>query len=471
MPENTIVTLMQFVRAYRCEILRPFDHLFHSVLSCCQIKIVIEDSILNRQHNFSSSNLFLEVSQRITTFVDQHSDEIVHLLSDLVKMQSTFPPGNYGEITQRLQAEYQKIGLECKLISGSKDAIERHGLTYPRPNILSMIKGTEENPVLMIGTHTDVVTVEDREKWKFDPFGGVVSENKVWGRGTCDAKTALAAQVFAARAILESGLKLKGSLLLVASVDDEGRLDKFKWPGMTFLSESGFKEAGFPFPDMAINGESSGLENICGSFRGRLILEIEIIGETAHASTPYGINALEKALKLIEALRGLELKSNPIHGSDTITLCEMMGVANRFGDIPPSAKIGYDIRVVPPYSTTRVMDFIKEKIKQLELSDSNFHVGKINVLSDRQAVEIPQDHPLVRGIAAAAETVGINAHYSGILGSGELQPLLTRGAAAVTYGPGHISRAHRANEFIEIKELLDQTKIYAMTALNICGYN
>ncbi len=410
-------------------------------------------------------------SQKICDYIDHHADEIVHLLSELVKIQSVFPPGNYGEITQRLKAEYQKMGLPCTLVSAPRDAIERHDLVYPRPNVLSMIRGTEENPVFMIGTHTDVVTVEDREKWKDDPFGGVVSENKIWGRGTCDAKTALAAQVFAARAILDSGVKLKGTLLLVASVDDEGRLDKFKWPGMTFLAETGFKEAGFPFPDMAINGESSGLEHICGSFRGRLILEIEIVGETAHASTPYGTNALEKALQLIESRRGRELKSNPLHGSDTITLCEITGVANRFGDIPPSAKIGYDIRVVPPYSTARVMDFIKEKIRQLETSDPHFHVGKINVLSDRQATEIPENHPLVRGIAVAAKSVGINARYSGILGSGELQPLLTRGTAAVTYGPGHISRVHRANEFIEIKELLDQTKIYALTVLNACGYS
>jgi succinyl-diaminopimelate desuccinylase len=411
----------------------------------------------------------LDLSRKITDYVDKHADEVVQLLSDLIKIQSTFPPGSYEEISKRLQLEYQKIGLTAKLVSAPKEQIENRGLSYPRANVITVLKGESERPLLMLGTHTDVVVVEDREKWKFDPFSGTVNDGRVWGRGACDAKTALAAQVFTAKAIIENEIKLKGSLMLVASVDDEGRLDKFKWPGMSFLVESGFKEAGFSLPDMAINGEASGLENICGSFKGRLILEIEVVGETAHASTPYGNNAIEKALKLVQAIKDLELKSNPLHGTDTVTLCEMSGVANRFGDIPPLAKIGYDIRVVPPHSTKRVMGFIQAKIAELEKTDPDFHVGKITVFSDREPVEISPHDKLVEGIASAAHTVGINARYSGILGSGELQTLLARGIPCVTYGPGHINRVHRANEYIEIDELLQQTKIYALTAVNVCG--
>ncbi len=409
-------------------------------------------------------------ADKVLEYIDQHSDELVQFLCQLVRIRSTVPPGRYEEIAELLESEYEKIGVESKLISAPQKNIVSRGLTYPRPNVLALLRGVKERPVLMITTHLDVVLAEDSELWRFDPFAGVVNDNKIWGRGTCDNKCTIAAQLFVAKAILQSQVKLNGSLLLVASVDDEGRLDKFKWPGMSFLVETGFKEAKFPLPDMAINGEASGLQNICGSFKGRIIREIEVLGETAHASTPYGVNAVEKALKLVSAFKEIELMVNPIQGKDTITLCEFSGVAERFGDIPPFAKIGYDVRVVAPQNTDRIKNLMWQKIKDLQQSDPDFHIGKLTIMSDRQPIEISKDHVLIRSIKEAAREIGIDANYASILGTGELQTLLAEGIPSVTYGPGDISRVHRRNEFIKVDELLEQAKIYALTVLKICGY-
>ena len=72
-------------------------------------------------------------------------------------------------------------------------------------------------------------------------------------------------------------------------------------------------------------------------------------------------------------------------------------------------------------------------------------------------------------IREAARLVGIEARFAGILGTGELQAFVSRGIPGVTYGPGHISRVHKPNEYVDVAELLDQTRIYALTTLALCG--
>ena len=120
--------------------------------------------------------------------------------------------------------------------------------------------------------------------------------------------------------------------MFVASVDDEGRLEHLKWPGMTFLVEQGFEEAGYSLPNMVINGETSGLESICGSFNGRLLLELEIVGERGHVATRPGVNAIKQAMKFIEALDGVELKQGPLQGRESLNVCAIEGLAERFDE-------------------------------------------------------------------------------------------------------------------------------------------
>ena len=161
------------------------------------------------------------------------------LFCDLVRIPSVYPPGEYVALSERMKKELEAAGVRTEFICAPKEKVEEVGLEHPRPNVVGMIEGAEKSPVLMLGTHLDVVDVDDSDDWQFDPFGGTVDSGRVWGRGTCDAKGAMAAQVFAAKAIRDLGIRLKGSLMLVSSVDDEARFDHLKWPGMTFLAEQG----------------------------------------------------------------------------------------------------------------------------------------------------------------------------------------------------------------------------------------
>ncbi len=403
----------------------------------------------------------------IIDYVEGNRDGLAQLLSELVAIPTVFPSAGYEEIVARLEADFSRAGAQTTRITAPRERVEALGLTYPRPNLVARL-GSGRSPVLLIGTHMDVVEAGDPAEWTHPPFSGEVVDGNVWGRGSCDAKSALAAQVYAARAIVETGHTLAGTLLLAASVDDEGGYDGLNWPGMAFVAEEGLASCGFPRPDMVINGEASGLERICGSFKGRLILEITVLGETAHASTPHGTNAIEHALLLVDRLKSLPLAEHPVQGAETLMVCSIDGGASRYGDVPDSCRVGIDVRVVPPGGTAAVHENIRAVIDELSLQQPGFRVGEIRHLSEREPVEIARDHALVKALESAARDVGIGAEYASILGSGDLQGFLERDVAGVTYGPGSISRVHRPDEFVEIHALVKQTQIYALAALTLC---
>jgi len=247
----------------------------------------------------------------VLEYIERGQDELAELLSELITIPSVFPSGAYDEIAARMQREFLSAGADVKLISAPRERVEALGLSYPRPNVVAQI-GSGRGPVLLIGTHMDVVEPGDQQAWSHPPFSGAVADGNIWGRGSCDAKAALAAQIFVARTIGDLGFTLGGTLLLAGSIDDEGGHDQLNWPGMTYLAEEGLKAHGFPEPDMVINGEASGLDQICGSFKGRLVAEIAVRGDTAHASTDHGTNAIDQALLLIERLRTLPLQAHPV---------------------------------------------------------------------------------------------------------------------------------------------------------------
>lgn len=410
------------------------------------------------------------MSSSIIDYVERNRDGLARLLSELVAIPTIFPSGGYEEIVARLEAEFSRAGAPTTRITAPRERVEALGLTFPRPNLVAQL-GSGRSPVLLIGTHMDVVDPGDPAEWTHPPFAGAIADGNVCGRGSCDAKSALAAQVYAARAIAETGHTLGGTLLLAASVDDEGGYDGLNWPGMAFLAEEGLAGCGLPWPDMVINGEASGLERICGSFKGRLILEITVLGETAHASTSHGTNAIDHALLLVDRLKRLPLAEHPIQGVETLTVCAIDGGASRYGDVPDSCRVGIDVRVVPPGGAAAVHENIRAAIDELAVEQPGFCVGEIRRLSEREPVEIPPDHALVETLESVALDVGIRAEYGPILGSGDLQGFLERGVAGVTYGPGSIARVHRPDEFVEIDALVKQTQIYVLAALALCQGN
>jgi len=137
-------------------------------------------------------------------------DEVTTLLSDLIKINTTNPPGNETPAAKFLAKTLEEEELECEVLESSKG----------RGNIIARIKGGGEKPNLLLLSHLDVVPATPKE-WSVDPFSGLVKEGYVWGRGALDCKSLVAIETMVMKLLVRNRVKLKGNVIFAATADEE----------------------------------------------------------------------------------------------------------------------------------------------------------------------------------------------------------------------------------------------------------
>ncbi len=136
---------------------------------------------------------------------------VVEMTQELIRRPSVNPPGDYDAVAAYVEEIMKEMGLD----------VERSVGTPGRPNIIGLLRGAGGGPAFCLSSHMDVVDPGDSSVWKFPPFEARVEEGILWGRGSADSKGMLAGMFGAIRAIMNSGVRLKGDLYIVAAVDDE----------------------------------------------------------------------------------------------------------------------------------------------------------------------------------------------------------------------------------------------------------
>src|SRR5713101_7288619 len=104
--------------------------------------------------------------------------EVARLLADVIRIDTSNPPGNEGKVAEFLKTRFAPLGFEIDIIPTPQEG---------KAHFIARLRGDgSKRPVLLAG-HEDVVGVE-REKWSVDPFAGVIRDGYVWGRGAIDFK-------------------------------------------------------------------------------------------------------------------------------------------------------------------------------------------------------------------------------------------------------------------------------------------
>ncbi len=173
----------------------------------------------------------MQAIERILSEVDRAADEIVDLTADLVRIPTVNPPGEAYDACARFLGgflERRAFGVEYIAAEGRAEHTARH----PRVNVIGSRRGGP-GPVVHLNGHIDVVPAGDG--WTVDPFGGLVRDGKIFGRGVCDMKAGIAAAVFAAEAIERAGVTLPGTVEISGTVDEESG----GFAGVAHLAESG----------------------------------------------------------------------------------------------------------------------------------------------------------------------------------------------------------------------------------------
>lgn len=252
------------------------------------------------------------------------AEEVVRHLGDLIRLNTTNPPGNEMLVAEHLAAVLRAEGLDPIVLES----------TPGRGNLIARLKGTGELPPLLLYGHTDVVPAEP-EHWKYPPFSGQVAEGSVWGRGALDMKGTVAQQLTTFLLLKRLGLPLKRDVIFAATADEEvGGDDSF---GIAWLvkhhpdllrAEFGITELG------GYNAEFDGkvLFPIQVAEKGVIWLKVRAHGRTGHASAPQDDNAVVHLARAIDRLATNGLPYHLCNATDGFLEAASVGLNGSFGE-------------------------------------------------------------------------------------------------------------------------------------------
>ncbi len=380
---------------------------------------------------------------------------LVQFLQELVRIPSYST--QEGQLAERIAAEMDRLGLRDVQI----DAIG---------NVVGWVGG-QTGTTLMLNGHMDTVAVGNVEAWKCDPFGGEISDGKLYGLGACDMKGGLAAMLYAAHLLRKSGLPTAGRVVVACVVQEE--------PSEGIGSRVLVEDDGIR-PDWVLLCEPSDMQISRGQ-RGRIELQVTTYGRAAHASNPeLGENAIYTAARLIFGLELLaeQLGNDPFLGQGTLAVTDIRSRAGSRNAIPDYCEIVLDRRLTlgetEAMALTEVRRVIAREGVRADVEVAHY-IANSYTGYPCQAREfyppwvIEEDHPLVKTLSQAARVhlgrrprVGYwNFSTEGTYTAG------IAGIPTVGLGPGDPRQAHTTDESIPVEEVCTAAQVYAQLAVEL----
>ncbi len=388
-------------------------------------------------------------------FSAANAKALASFLQDLVRIPSL--SGQEEPAAVRLADEMRKAGFDDV-------RTDRIG------NVIGRI-GSGDGTRLLYDGHLDTVDVGDPTRWLHPPYDGVIEHGVLYGRGACDMKGGLAAMVYGAKALLDAGIDLPGTLYVVGVVQEE--------PNEGLAMRVLVEEEGLR-PDFVVLGEPSDLQVMVGH-RGRVEMRIRVRGKAAHASSPaLGENAVHNAARLIFGLELLtaRLATDPFLGQGTLAVTEIDSQAASRNALPDSCTFFVDRRLTLGETERKALAEVQNIIGTEEV-DAQVDVTEYRAVSytgyecrgrnSFPAWVMPEDHPLVQAtVSTVRETLGFRPRISrwGFSTDGTY----TAGVAnipTIGFGPGEERFAHTTQDQIRLNDVVDAARVYARLAVTL----
>lgn len=382
-------------------------------------------------------------------------DDVVELARELIRTPTVNPPGDVTEAAFVGTRYLAEAGFTVEL-----DAAEP-----TKPNVIARY-GTRPGPTLLWNSHLDVVPIGEETAWSVPPFEGIVQDGRLYGRGACDVKGGVAAQLVAAAALVRSGIPLHGSLIVTEVADEEvgGRLGAARIADREDLR-----------PDAVIVAEPTG-NRVCIGERGGVGIRVTVFGRTAHGALPWeGVNAIEGMARVITALQHelwprLAERRHPYFApaSATISLIEG-GVKTNV--VPDRCSIYIDRRLIPGEEPDAALQEVRRVAERAVAAVPGLRVvvEAAPEWPGRKAIVQPEDSPLVRTMVAVNQYLGLDTTLTGFSMGTDGRFFAARGYPTIIYGPGDPRIAHQPDEWVAIDELVQCARAYALAGLLILG--
>ncbi|MFJ2029102.1 ArgE/DapE family deacylase [Streptosporangium sp. NPDC087985] len=400
--------------------------------------------------------------------------ETVRLLAELVRVPSVTGTAAESDLQHRCARLLTEAGLDVDVWKLDLDALRAApgfpGTEAPRTEGYGVVGVTEGegDPALVLQGHVDVVPIGDLAKWEgSDPFGARISGNVLHGRGACDMKAGLAANLAVAAALHRSKVRLARPLAVhCVAGEEDGGLGAFATLARGHRGEA------------AVITEPTGGAIIVAT-AGALTFRIEVAGRAAHGATRYeGVNALEAFWPVFEAIRRLEADRNrdpdPVFDGNPLPYPIEVGTV-RAGDWASSVP---DLLVAEGRLGVRLDEDPAEA--RLALETAIAELGHPWLRAHPPAVtwpggqfasgRLPAGHELPAQVATAvADVTGTRPAETAAPYGSDLRLYAAGGIPALHYGPGDVRFAHAPREQVDLRELRDVTRALALLVLRRCG--
>jgi len=404
------------------------------------------------------------------------ADELIGLTSDLVKINSVWDPA--AGTSEQEVADYIASWAEQQGFDVQKDEV-----APGRPNVIVTWASGPGERTLMFEGHTDVVTPGDLSAWNYDPFGAKIVEGRMFGRGTNDTKGNLAAMLIAMTALKRSGVNLAGTVIGGVLCDEEDQM-----LGVLNFIDRGHADR---VSGAVICEPQDGL--ICTTQKGALRARFTVTGRMSHGAMPLaGLNTAPAIARIINGLHDLEVAAAKNPGKDehlgwpsftpTVIQAPSSG-APQLNVMPGESRVLVDIRTIPGQSHPAIINELNALVSAIEqevrnqyrsydkllgLKRNNDLKIEMEILTDRPCTLTERDDPVVQAADwATRQMINREPTYAGVPGATDGTYLWAlKNIPIVTIGAGDRHVPHQVDEWVDLDQLVETAKIYALTALH-----
>ncbi len=405
-------------------------------------------------------------------------EEVIGLTAALVKINSVWDPA--AGTSEQKAAEHAARWAEARGFEVWMETV-----APGRPNVIVTHAAGPGDRTLMFEGHTDVVTPGDVGAWTHDPFGAQIVGRRMHGRGTNDTKGNLAAMLAAMAALKRSGVPLSGTIVGGVLCDEEDQM-----LGVRHFIEKGHADR---VSAAVICEPQDGL--ICTSQKGALRARFTVTGRMSHGAMPLsGLNPAPAVAEIIRELHALEEAAaapgrDPHLGWPSFTptvICAPAAGPAQLNVIPSQARVLVDIRTLPRQSHPGIVEDleaaaarVRERVcEHYRAYDTRLGIERprelcvgIEILTDRPCTLTDPDEPVVQAAHwATRSATGREPRYGGVPGATDGTFLWAwKQIPIVTMGAGDREVPHQMDEWVDLDQLVETVKIYALTALGFLG--
>ena len=416
-----------------------------------------------------------DLTEAIAAATETLRPAIVDALSSLVRVSSkTGDEGRAQEVVARLMRE-QDLDVDVWEPDATELAPHAGHVTIgpgfkDRPNVVGVSRGQGGGRSLILNAHIDTVEIGDRDAWRHDPLGAEVIDGRLFGRGSCDMKGGLVANLFALAVLRHAGIRLGGDVILESTVSEEDG-----GAGALAAILRGYRA------DAALISEPTNLA-IVPAQGGTLMFRLHVPGLSAHACVrDEGVSAIEKFAHLHQGLLEFEARHNaaiahPLYAGMRNKAPVNVGMI-RGGAWPSSVPEWVEAEgragLVPGEDPEQFRATFAEEVASLAAADPwlREHPPRVEWLPGQIApAAVEADSALVKTLIAAYEAVkGQAPGVEAVTYGADMRHFIHAGIPCAMFGAGDVRAAHAPNESIPLADLTTAVAIRAHVIAAWCG--